>query len=84
LLTIVPPRPQADGEHARKTIVAAGLPIFTTDVRRTVAFQRAALDGSTVDQVRNNDMAGLAWRDYEQIGEEIEQLYGKASSATTL
>lgn len=78
LLTIVPPRPQADGDNARRTIAGAGLPIFSTDIRRTVAFQRAALDGITVDQVKGNDTAGSAWRDYENIGEEIEHLYGKA------
>jgi chromosome partitioning protein len=81
LLTIVPPRPQADGENARQSIVGAGLPIFAGDIRRTVAFQRAALDGTTVDQVKGNDTAGLAWRDYERIGEEAEELYGKASGA---
>lgn len=78
LLTIVPPRPQPDGENARRAISAARLPVFQAEVRRTVAFQRAALDGTTVDEIRNNDMAGLGWRDYERVGEEIEELYGKA------
>src|ERR1044072_54118 len=82
LLTIVPPRPQPDGDNARKTITGAGLPIFNAEIRRTVAFQRAALDGTTVDQVRNNDMAGLGWRDYEAVGEEIETLYGQTRKAT--
>jgi chromosome partitioning protein len=77
LLTIVPPRPMPDGDNARKTIVSAGLPIFRAEVRRTVAFQRSALDGVTVDRVRANDTAGLAWRDYQQIGEEIETLNAK-------
>lgn len=76
LLTIVPPRPMADGENARRTLLEAGLPLFRAEIRRTVAFQRSALDGITVDQVKGNDMAGLAWRDYEEIGEEIEQLSG--------
>ena len=60
-----------DGENARKAVVTAALPIFTGEIRRTVAFQRAALDGTTVDQVKSSDMAGSAWRDYETIGEEI-------------
>jgi chromosome partitioning protein len=80
LLTIVPPRPMTDGEEARKLIVDAGLPIFTGEIRRTVAFQRAALDGVTVDRVRGSDTAALAWSDYERIGDEIKELYGKAAA----
>lgn len=81
LLTIVPPRPMADGENARKLIVGAGLPLFRSEIRRTIAFQRSALEGITVDQVKGNDTGGLAWRDYERVGEEIEELYGKARGA---
>jgi len=77
LLTIVPPRPQPDGENARKMLLEAGLPVFQADIRRTVAFQRAALDGITVDAVKGNEMAGLGWRDYERVGEEVEQLNGQ-------
>ena len=77
LLTIVPPRPMADGENARKAIIKAGLPIFAGEIRRTVAFQRSALEGVTVDRIRGVDMAGLAWRDYEAIGEEIERSYAE-------
>ena len=74
LMTIVPPRPMLDGENARRTIAGAGLPLFRAEVRRTVAFQRAALEGLTVDQVRGSDSGGLAWRDYEDVAEEVEQL----------
>lgn len=76
LLTIVPPRPMPDGDNARRTIAGADLPIFRAEIRRTVAFQRAALDGTTVDQVKGSDSAGLAWRDYEAVAEEVEQLNG--------
>jgi chromosome partitioning protein len=62
LLTIVPPRPMTDGDQARAMILRAGLPLFAAEMRRTVAFERAALEGVTVDQVRSNDTAGLAWR----------------------
>jgi chromosome partitioning protein len=81
LLTVVPPRPQADGDNARSTIANAGLPIFAGEVRRTVTFQRAALDGITVDQVKGNEIAALAWSDYERIGKEIEELYGQTGKA---
>jgi len=81
LLTIVPPRPMLDGENARKTITEAGLPIFGREIRRTVAFQRAALDGATVDQVKGHEMAGLAWRDYEAVAEEVEKHHGEATKS---
>ena len=80
LLTIVPPRPMPDGDNARKTLRAAGMPIFKAEIRRTVAFQRSALDGITVDQVKGSDTAPLAWGDYERIGEEITAVYGKAKA----
>jgi chromosome partitioning protein len=80
LLTIVPPRPMLDGEQARQAIVDAGLPLFGAEVRRTVAFQRAALTGVTVDAVRT-DVSHLAWMDYERVAKEAEEIYGgKAKS----
>jgi chromosome partitioning protein len=80
LLTIVPPRPMLDGDNARIAIVEAGLPVFNAEIRRTVAFQRAALTGVTVDEVRS-DVSHLAWMDYERVGEEIER-NGKAESVS--
>ena len=84
LLTVVPPRPMTDGERARTMIVAAGLPLFTAEIRRTVAFERSALEGVTVDHIRGNETAGLAWRDYERVAEEIEAHYGKNAKQTAL
>jgi chromosome partitioning protein len=72
LLTIVPPKPMQDGDEARKALVESGLPLFTAEIRRTVAFQRAAMAGVTVDQVKI-DAAYLAWKDYEGVGEEIHE-----------
>ena len=74
LLTIVPPRPMMDGDDARKALTEAGLPLFRAEIRRTMAFQRAALSGVTVDQVRN-EVSHMAWLDYEQIAREIEEAY---------
>jgi chromosome partitioning protein len=71
LLTIVPPKPMPDGDNARMAIAAAGLPVFKAEIRRTVAFQRAALTGVTVDCVRSDASHG-AWMDYERVGEESE------------
>ena len=78
LLTIVPPRPIPEGENARRAIVEAGLPIFKGEIRRLIAFQRAALEGVTVDQIRD-DRARFGWEDYRAVGKEIERLNGKTS-----
>lgn len=73
LLTIVPPRPIPEGENARKALHDAGLPIFQAEIRRLMAFQRAALEGITIDQVKD-DRAGFGWEDYKHVGKEIERL----------
>lgn len=70
LLTIIPPMPSRAGDDARESLKAAKLPLFKTGVRRFVAFQKAALDGITVDQVRD-DHAADGWADYQAIGREL-------------
>ena len=42
LLTIIPPRPNRDGDEARQYLANAGLPLFSGGIRRLVAFQRGA------------------------------------------
>ena len=59
LLTIVPPKPIPEGDNARQAITQAGLPIFKNEIRRLIAFQRAVLDGVTVDQVIKDERAAL-------------------------
>lgn len=70
LLTIVPPKPSRDGIEAREAIAGAGLPLFAAEIRRAVAFQRAALLGVPVCDVKD-PRAAAAWRDYETVGSEI-------------
>jgi chromosome partitioning protein len=70
LLTIIPPRPSRDGQDARDSLEAAGVPIFQSGIRRLVAFQKAALAGVPVLAVRDR-RAELAWTDYQKVGEEI-------------
>ena len=71
LITLIPPPPSKVGEEARTTIVNAGLPIFKAGIRRLAAFQRAALDGVSVNQVKGDSYAGIAWRCYQEVGKEI-------------
>ena len=70
LLTIVPPRPSRDGDDARLMISEAGLPLFAGSVRRAVAFQKAALGGCVVSEVKD-PRASECWSDYDAIGREL-------------
>lgn len=72
LLTIVPPRPNRDGEEARQYLASSGLPLFAGGIRRLVAFQRAALEGVTVAEV---DRQNLGWADYVSVGDQIVRLH---------
>jgi chromosome partitioning protein len=68
LLTIIPPRPNRDGEEAREYLNNSGIPLFAGGIRRLVAFQRAALEGVTVAEI---DRVNLGWNDYVGIGDQI-------------
>jgi chromosome partitioning protein len=70
LLTIIPPRPSHDGDEARSLMSERGLPLFTGEVQRLVAFQKAALAGAPVYKV-NDPRAEQAWNCYVNVGKEI-------------
>jgi chromosome partitioning protein len=70
LLNIIPPSPQRDGEEARASIARAGLRLFKGEVRRRVAFQKAALAAVFVNEV-NDPRAAECWEDFVSIGKEI-------------
>src|SRR5215210_5313064 len=72
LLTSIPPKPSRDGEQARATLSDAGLPLFGGEVRRLVAFQKAALEGVPVYAVRD-PRALQGWQDYVRVGEEASR-----------
>lgn len=70
LLTVIPPRPNRDGEEVRAMLEAKGFPLFKTDIRRLIAFQKASLAGVPVNQV-SDPRAQTAWADYVEVGKEI-------------
>lgn len=72
LLTIIPPKPSRDGEEAEELLMEAGIPVFKGHIRRFVAFQKAALVGAPVYEVKD-PRAGEGWKDYTRIGKEILQ-----------
>ncbi len=70
LLTMVPPRPSRDGQEALSLLEDAGLPHFKTYIHRAAAFQKAALAGTSVSQVKDA-RAKIVWEDYVRVGKEI-------------
>ena len=70
LLTIIPPRPSRDGDEAADSLKQAGIPLFSTGIRRLVAFQKAALSGVLVHAAKDSRAAD-AWADYASIGAEL-------------
>lgn len=71
LLTLIPPHPSKVGEEARASIERVGLPVFRTGIRRLAVFQKAALEGVPVSAVKGDEYAGIAWRCYREVGQEI-------------
>lgn len=69
LLTIIPPKPNRDGEDARDMMEEAQMPLLKSGIRRFVAFQRAALMGVPVYDVPARGKE--AWQDYEAAAQEI-------------
>jgi len=70
LLTIVPPLPSRSGEEARKLLVEAKLPVFESEIKRLVAFERAPLAGVVVKDYPD-PRSGTAWEGYNAVGKEI-------------
>ena len=70
LLTIIPPRPNRDGEEMRSELAGRGIPLFETGIRRFIAYQKAALAGVPVHDAHDR-RAKDAWQDYLNLGKEI-------------
>jgi chromosome partitioning protein len=68
LLTIVPPRPNRDGQEAISYLKEQNLPQFKPWIPRLVAFQRGVMDGVTVNKL---DRVGLGWTSYQRVSEEV-------------
>jgi len=73
LLTIVPPKPNRDGEEAEAFLDEHKLPRFKAAIRRLVAFQRCVMAGVTVEKV---DRQNLGARDYTNAADEALAMLG--------
>lgn len=69
LLTIIPPAPRKTGEQAREAL--ADFPLFKQSIRQFAAYEKAALEGVLVHQVKGDRNARIAWREFEMLGKEI-------------
>lgn len=70
LITVIPPRPRKDGDDARTALQEAGFPLFKTGIREYAAFQKAAVLGVPVSEVKD-PRAAFGWNDYVAVGKEL-------------
>ncbi len=70
LLTMVPPKPRTDGQQLRDMLTASNIPIFTPEIPRLAAFEKAAAEGVPVYAVKDDRNAARAWEAYEAAGKE--------------
>jgi chromosome partitioning protein len=71
LLTMVPPKPRTEGQQLREMLVSEGIPVFTAEIPRLAAFEKAAAEGVPVSGVKDDRNAARAWNAYEAAGKEI-------------
>ena len=68
LLTMVPPRPQKDGEQAMEVLTSNGFPVFSRGIRFYKAYKDAATAGTPVHAVKGGK---VPWSDWKAIKNEI-------------
>jgi chromosome partitioning protein len=73
LITIVPPKPSSEGEVMKRELVENEVPVFNTMIRRSASFQKAALSGIPVWEIKN-PLAQSAASDYFNLGKEIMEV----------
>jgi chromosome partitioning protein len=70
LLTMIPPHPSRAGTEVREMLTTTGLPLFAGGIRRYAAFQKAAMAGTAVYDVKD-PKAEIGWQDYAAVGKEV-------------
>jgi chromosome partitioning protein len=71
LLTMVPPKPRTEGQQLRDMLIGEGIPVFSAEIPRLAAFEKAAAEGVPVYSVKDDRNAARAWKAYEAAGKEI-------------
>jgi chromosome partitioning protein len=67
---MVPPKPSKEGEEARIMLEEDALPVFRRQIRRLVAFRKAALEGVSIYEVKD-PRAAWGWEDNKEVGKEV-------------
>jgi chromosome partitioning protein len=75
LMTLIPPQSKRAVEQVRNMLEEANLPLFATGIRSFSAFQKAALSGTPVYEVKDPKSIE-AWSDYQNVGRELLELFG--------
>ncbi|MGB5973901.1 MAG: ParA family protein [Nodosilinea sp.] len=70
LLTMIPPYPSRAGAEVREMLSTTSVPLLEGGIRRYAAFQKAALAGTAVYDVKDTK-AEAGWQDYVAIGREV-------------
>ena len=57
----------------KEELKGSNVPIFETLIRRTAGYQKAALAGVPIRDLKNSEMR-KAWADYKELGKEILEI----------
>jgi chromosome partitioning protein len=74
LLTVVPPKPNKEGETIKQELIDGGVPVFNTMIRRTLGFPKSALEGIPIRNISESRLR-VFWNDYKNLGKEIEEIF---------
>ena len=72
LITKAPPPPEREAKVLRELLEGRAVPLFTCDVPRLKAFEKAAAQGMTVNRVDDRN-AERAWQAYVSAGKELSK-----------
>ena len=82
LIVVVPPYPSKEGEVMRKDLIDGGVPVFQSMIRRTAGFQKAALEGVPIRDIKDAKTR-IAWNDYKNLGDEIKAMWKTTENQKT-
>lgn len=73
LISMVDSRKKNTARQAREALEKVGVPLFKTQIRLLSAYEKASLMGVPV-YASGDKFGKIAWREYEDLGKEIEAL----------
>jgi len=72
LITMIDTRKRGTADQAADMLRSLNLPVLKTTIRRFTAYERAALLGVPVYEVKGDRFSKIAWKEYEALGKEVE------------